>query len=350
MAKPCSMMAEVPLSLIFLAGAGPLAALLAGIAIGSLLPSLQRRALAVPNHRSSHRVVTPQGAGLGWVASTVIVSLGFLIWSGHFEREWLFLLGALVGLSFLGFVDDINPLGWRTKLMLQGLLAGMALLALPRIEGAPGFQTMVLAVTWLGFIALINITNFVDGIDEMTVAHGLPALGAAVLLAGLGLLSLTQGITVAAGMGALVGFWWWNRHPARIFFGDAGSLPFGLLLGWSAALTSLAGYPAAALLGIAYPVTDAGITLLRRWKAGAKLTQPHRDHAFQRAVDRGLPVRRVSGIVLLASMITGTLAILSAVQTKPLISVVCLVIGGIVVLIPILVWLRMPPVDRKAKA
>jgi hypothetical protein len=49
-------------------------------------------------------------------------------------------------------------------------------------------------------------------------------------------------------------------------------------------------------------------------------------------------------------MITGTLAILSAVQTKPLISVVCLVIGGIVVLIPILVWLRMPPVDQKAKA
>jgi len=343
-------MAEVPLSLIFLAGAGSLAALLAGIAIGSLLPSLQRRALAVPNHRSSHRVVTPQGAGLGWVASTVIVSLGFLIWSGHFEREWLFLLGALVGLSFLGFVDDINPLGWRTKLMLQGLLAGMALLALPRIEGAPGFQIMVLVVTWLGFIALINITNFVDGIDEMTVAHGLPALGAAVLLAALGLLSLTQGITAAAGMGALVGFWWWNRHPARIFFGDAGSLPFGLLLGWSAALTGLAGYPAAALLGIAYPATDAGITLLRRWKAGAKLTQPHRDHAFQRAVDRGLPVRRVSGIVLLASMITGTLAILSAVQTKPLISVVCLVIGGIVVLIPILVWLRMPPVDQNAKA
>lgn len=344
------MMAEVPLSLIFLAGAGPVAALLAGIAIGSLLPSLQRRAMAVPNHRSSHRVVTPQGAGLGWVASTVIVGLGFLIWSGHFQREWLFLLGALVGLSFLGFVDDINPLGWRTKLVLQGLMAGMALLALPRIEGAPGFQILVLAVIWLGLIALINITNFVDGIDEMTVAHGLPALGTAVLLAGLGLLSLTQGITTAAGMGALVGFWWWNRHPARIFFGDAGSLPFGLLLGWSAALMSIAGYPAAALLSIAYPATDAGITLFRRWRAGAKLTQPHRDHAFQRAVDRGLPVRRVSGIVLLASTITGSLAILSAVQTTPLMSLVCLVTGGIVVLIPILIWLRMPPVDQKAKA
>lgn len=344
------MMAEVPLSLIFLAGAGPVAALLAGIAIGSLLPSLQRRAMAVPNHRSSHRVVTPQGAGLGWVASTVIVGLGFLIWSGHFQREWLFLLGALVGLSFLGFVDDINPLGWRTKLVLQGLMAGMALLALPRIEGAPGFQILVLAVIWLGLIALINITNFVDGIDEMTVAHGLPALGTAVLLAGLGLLSLTQGITTAAGMGALVGFWWWNRHPARIFFGDAGSLPFGLLLGWSAALMSIAGYPAAALLSIAYPATDAGITLFRRWRVGAKLTQPHRDHAFQRAVDRGLPVRRVSGIVLLASTITGSLAILSAVQTTPLMSLVCLVTGGIVVLIPILIWLRMPPVDQKAKA
>ena len=337
-------MAEVPLSLIFLAGAGPLAALLAGIAIGSLLPSLQRRALAVPNHRSSHRVVTPQGAGLGWVASTVIVSLAFLIWSGHFEREWLFLLGALVGLSFLGFVDDINPLGWRTKLMLQGLLAGMALLALPRIEGAPGFQTMVLAVTWLGFIALINITNFVDGIDEMTVAHGLPALGAAVLLAGLGLLSLTQGITAAAGMGALVGFWWWNRHPARIFFGDAGSLPFGLLLGWSAALTSLAGYPAAALLGIAYPVTDAGITLLRRWKAGAKLTQPHRDHAFQRAVDRGLPVRHVTGTVLLTSSTTSGLAILSAIQGTPLTTLACLITGTLVVLLPVVTWLARSPI------
>lgn len=188
--------------------AGLLAALLSWLAIKWLLPSLKSRALAVPNDRSSHRVITPQGAGLGWVAATLLVSGLILLGTGAFAKEWMFLATALLGLSFLGFVDDIRPLGWRPKLAAQCLLAGVALLALPAIPASMGVQVVALAALALLFVALINITNFIDGIDEMTVAHGAPALAVSIVLTGLGVLTLSQGLIAAAGLGALAGFWW----------------------------------------------------------------------------------------------------------------------------------------------
>ncbi len=328
--------------MIAFAMSGLLAALGSWLAIKWLLPSLKNRALAVPNDRSSHRVVTPQGAGLGWVAATLLVSGLLLLGTGAFAKEWLFLAAALLGLSFLGFADDIKPLGWRPKLAAQCLLAAVALLALPAIPASMGVQVVALAAITLLFVALINITNFVDGIDEMTVAHGAPALAVSIVLAGLGVLTLSQGLIAAAGLGALAGFWWWNRHPAHIFFGDAGSLPFGLLLGWSAGLIILAGYPVAGLLSIAYPVTDAGLTLAKRWRAGARLTQPHRDHAFQCAVDRGIPVRTVAGTVAFTSSTTAALAVFAVVQGNSVVALACLLLGSVVVLTPILLWLRLP--------
>lgn len=322
-----------------------MAVLLAGlcslVVIRSLIPSLQRRALAVPDHRSSHSTVTPQGAGIGWVTATLAISGGFLAWSGLLGSEWLVLSCTLVGLSFLGFVDDINPLAWRLKLLAQCLLACIALLALPRMGGTIAVQVLAAGAVTIAFVTVINFTNFVDGIDEITAAHGVPALIIPVALASLGLLSLFHGIVAAAGMGALIGFWWWNRHPARIFFGDAGSLPFGLLLAWSALLTGLAGYPVAALLSLTYPLLDAGLTLLRRWRAGARLTQPHREHAFQRAVDRGISARTVARIVFLAGMTNGVLGVISALASPP-VAVACLLAGGLVALAPILAWLQMP--------
>ena len=335
------MLFEPPSTLPILALAVLLAGMLSLVTIGRLLPSLQKRALAVPDHRSSHSIVTPQGAGIGWVAATLVVSVGLVSWSGLFSREWLFLFAALVGLSFLGFIDDINPLDWRKKLVAQSLLAGICLLALPRIDGPIWLQVPAFLAIAMAFITLINFTNFVDGIDEITAAHGIPALAVPVALASFGILSPFQGIVAASGLGALIGFWWWNRHPARIFLGDAGSLPLGLFLAWSALLICHAGYPVAALLSITYPVLDAGLTLLRRWWSGARLTQPHRDHAFQRAVDRGLPARTVTGIVLLVSMTNAVLAIISSLGS-PVTMAFCLLAGCIVGLVPILAWLMVP--------
>ncbi|KAF0136811.1 MAG: glycosyl transferase family protein, partial [Xanthobacteraceae bacterium] len=150
-------------------------------------------------------------------------------------------------------------------------------------------------------------------------------------------------LIAAAAFGAMIGFWWWNRHPARIFLGDAGSLPVGLLLGWLSLLLAGQGHAAAALLVLAYPLADGGSTLLRRLLAGKRLTEPHRDHAYQAAVDSGLSAPRVSLTVALVSLACAVLAVTSILADHAVVGVGCLAIGLAWVLAPIVGWLRRTP-------
>ncbi len=319
------------------------AAALSWIAITSLLPWLQRVASARPNARSSHRVPTPQGAGLAVTGAVVLVWFGALSIYGDIDTRAMMLSAALAGASLIGFIDDIWPQPWPLKLAAQSICAMMAAAALP--AGWPGalstgFVLADGALAALVLVALINIVNFVDGIDEITVSHSVPAFAVMTLAAWAGLLSLAFGIVAAAALGSMIGFWWWNRHPARIFLGDAGSLPVGLLLGWLGLLIAGRGHVAAALLVLAYPLADGGSTLLRRLVAGKRLTQPHRDHAYQVAVDSGLTVRQVSRTVLLVSLVCGTLAMTAILAGGGWIGIGTLAIGLVWVAIPIIGWLR----------
>ena len=99
-------------------------------------------------------------------------------------------------------------------------------------------------------------------------------------------------VAVALG-GALLGFAPFNKPVARIFLGDVGSLPIGLLMFWLLLLLAGAGHLAAALLLPLYYVADATVTLIRRFRAGEQITQAHRSHFYQRALDRGLSVRMI---------------------------------------------------------
>ena len=103
-----------------------------------------------------------------------------------------------------------------------------------------------------------------DGLDWMTVAEVVPITGAMVLLGWLGELPASTTIVAAALCGAMLGFAPFNRPVAKIFLGDVGSLPIGLLLGWC--LLELAWHQqlAAALLLPLYYLADATVTLLRR--------------------------------------------------------------------------------------
>lgn len=121
----------------------------------------------------------------------------------------------------------------------------------------------------LAFLCRLKATVHCDG-----VAHALPALAVPLLLGLLSGYDFQWGILSAAIIGSLTGFWLWNRHPARIFLGDAGSLPLGLFLGWLALRLSMDVNPVMGLLILAYPLADAGSTLVRRALAGRALTQP----------------------------------------------------------------------------
>lgn len=320
------------------------AALASWLAIAALRPWLTRVAGARPDARSSHKTVTPQGAGLGVVASLILVAGTAAVLAGVAEVRLLALPAAIVGLTLLGFIDDVRAIAWAPKLTAQAAAAALAAMSLPAEATLvpPALFWAERAVAVLVLLTLVNIVNFIDGIDEITLAHSAPAFAiicAAALLMPMG---GATSVIAAAGLGAVAGFWPWNRHPASIFLGDSGSLPLGLLLGWLALHLALQGQPVAALLVLLYPLVDGGLTLLRRFLAGRRLTEPHRDHAYQRAVDSGLRAPRVAFTVALVSLVCGALALVSLRSDSAGGAAATLAGGMAVVLLPVIAWFRRP--------
>lgn len=333
-----------PLLLTAIAGTG----LSFGIIL-ALMPWLKRVALANPDHRSSHKRPTPQGGGLGLVGGTLGIAGLALTATGAFEASWLWLGGAVAGLTLLGLLDDHRPLGWRVKLAVQ---TGCALLAAQSLPIGPlgiiPAGIVLMAATFI-LVAMVNFTNFTDGIDEISVAQGMPALAIPMGLAVMGGLGLGVGHVSAAAFGALAGFWWWNRHPARLFLGDSGSLPLGLLLGWLGLFVGLSLSPALGLLIVLYPLVEGGVTVITRLIRRQRLTEPHRDHAYQRAVDHGLSPRRVAGTVgcvsTLGSMIALTAFGMDGRHNPAGMTAIFLAAASLMAS-PIFIWMRMTAAKR----
>ena len=113
----------------------------------------------------------------------------------------------------------------------------------------------------------------------------------------MGELPSAAGLFAFALCGAVIGFAPFNRPVAKLFLGDVGSLPIGLLLGWMLALLAGGGHIASALLLPLYYLADATVTLMRRVISGEPVTQAHRSHFYQRALDGGFSVRQIVGYV-----------------------------------------------------
>jgi UDP-N-acetylmuramyl pentapeptide phosphotransferase/UDP-N-acetylglucosamine-1-phosphate transferase len=112
-------------------------------------------------------------------------------------------------------------------------------------------------------------------------------------------------------LGSLIGFAPFNRHVARLFLGDVGSLPIGALVGWLMIVLATAGHPTAALILPMYYLADATVTLVRRYLRGENISQAHRGHFYQIATTRGFSVPEVTLRVLLLNVWLGVLAVVT---------------------------------------
>src|SRR5207302_10521657 len=126
-----------------------------------------------------------------------------------------------------------------------------------------------------------------DGIDWMTLAEVVPITAGVVALGLLGQVPALAILVALALLGATLGFAPFNKPVAKLFLGDVGSLPIGLVLAWLLLQVAAGGHLAAALLLPLYYVADATLTLFRRLKAREPVWQAHRTHFYQRAVDGG---------------------------------------------------------------
>src|SRR6516164_1526035 len=160
----------------------------------------------------------------------------------------------------------------------------------------------------------------------------LTVISATVLLAVTGAVEPLPALLAAALVGAMIGFAPFNRPVAKVFLGDVGSLPIGLLLGWLLIQLAAMGHVAAALILPLYYLADATITLASRVVRGEPFWRAHRTHFYQRATDCGLTVREIVTRVFVANLALTALALITVAAHNLVVSLVMLGASAVIIL------------------
>jgi UDP-N-acetylmuramyl pentapeptide phosphotransferase/UDP-N-acetylglucosamine-1-phosphate transferase len=313
-----------------------LAVLLSSAVTWAIRPLMLRHALAKPNARSSHRIPTPQGAGIAVIAATLIAAIAVMAFAGTSAMKIpAIVFGATLFIAAVGLADDVHSIPVLPRLLLQAASVAAIVFTAPEslriVDAAPLWierGLVLLAGVWF-----VNLVNFMDGLDLMTAAEAVPVSAAIALLGWLGEVPASTTILAAALCGALLGFTPFNRPVAKIFLGDVGSLPIGLLLGWC--LLQLAWHQqlAAAVLLPLYYLTDATVTLARRIIRREPFWTAHRSHYYQRATDNGFSAWQVVSEVFALNVVLAALAIASTRQQSPIVVILLVAAGALAVVL-----------------
>ena len=306
----------------------------AGLSAGLIFvlkPLLIRYALAHPNDRSSHVTATPQGAGLAVMVSLLIVTIAAMLLGVITPPPSLVpVLAGAVLLTAIGALDDAHALPVTWRLLGEALIAAAIVLTLPQdFRLLPDLLPLIVerALMVIGVIWFVNAINFLDGLDWMTVAQVVPITLGVAMLQALGVVPPNVGILALVLLGATLGFAVFNKHPAQIFLGDAGSLPIGLMLAYMLIYVAEAHLVSGLLLAL-YGLTDATVTLGRRALNGENVLSAHRKHFYQQAVAQGMSVPQVTARVFGLGMVLMALAITAALASSLTADIVLLALGA----------------------
>ena len=275
-----------------------------------ILPLMRRSVMDIPNERSSHKVPTPTGGGVGIFAG---ISIGLLVsFLLGIPTISLWLLAAIVLITTLGFVDDLTgglPIFFR--FIAQIIAACLVVLPVGGLDHFPlpppfnfplfSFVGTAIAIVWI--VGLTNIFNFLDGIDGYAGVQGFLA-SVAVVIVGIG--GINVNVLSLAMAGACAGFLLLNWHPAKIFMGDSGSNLIGFTL------ASLPFYcqrsqqsEAIFFMSIVlwFFLSDGTFTIFRRLIRKEKFWISQRSHLYQRLVISGLRHDHVTMLVCIPAAI-----------------------------------------------
>ena len=286
-----------------------LAAVCSWLFLRALIPQLFRRLLDQPNARSSHSQPTPRGGGVSFVVLASISAGVGLLSNNDLTVAAIPLLAA--PLAVVGLFDDRHnlPASWRygVQLLTAVFMIGLS----PLIQSVPNSLASgswlllpALSVLVIAATAVINFTNFMDGLD------GLVAGCLAVTIAALAI-ALAAPWPLWVLVGSLIGFLFWNWSPAKVFMGDVGSTFLGAVF-VGLVLQASTWLEALSYILVATPLLgDACLCVLRRLLARQCVFQAHRLHMFQRLHQAGWSHARVSATyisataVLAIAMLTG---------------------------------------------
>ncbi|HTU19145.1 MAG TPA: MraY family glycosyltransferase [Gemmataceae bacterium] len=257
-----------------------------------------------PNERKVHTRPTPRAGGLAIFAATTltlpsIFNFQFSIF--NFQR-WL-----AAAVVLLGWLDDLYSLRWQIRLAVQFAVANLAVFfCLPPLP----WYFRAMAVFWIA--GHINAFNMLDNMDALSGGVAWIASG---FLAVVPWMTSTPTVaewrTYVILMGALSGFLWFNRPPARIFMGDAGSTFLGFTLGLGSVQAVLRdGAPSWSWLVppcmLAAPCYDLLSVVLIRLSQGRSPFHADKQHLSHRLASRGLSRWTAVRVIYLLALASGT--------------------------------------------
>ncbi|MCO5735527.1 MULTISPECIES: MraY family glycosyltransferase [Stenotrophomonas maltophilia group] len=251
--------------------------------------ALRQQLMDQPGERRSHSVATPRGGGIAIVIS-LLVTAAVAVWAWPESTPTVLVASlGLVLVAGIGWWDDHRPLPAMRRLLVHFIAAAL-LAGLVKVNGG---SWLLAALVLLFTASLINIWNFMDGIN------GIAASQAVVAMLGLAPVLPWPYSLAAVALGlACLGFLPFNFPRARIFMGDVGSGALGYAVAAVLALASVRTDINWILLLV--PVSpflvDAGFTLLARIISGQRWMEPHTQHVYQRAVQAGASHPQVTGM------------------------------------------------------
>ena len=268
-----------------------------------------------PRERGLHNIPTPR---LGGVAILMAVLAAGLVFLDPTSETRAILGGALV-IAVVGALDDVLELTADVKLLGQVLAAVVPVAVGVRVEdftvpfiGYVNLGDLSYPATVAGIVAVMNIANFIDGVDGL--AAGICTIAAITFgVIALSLDRTSAGILAAITAGAALGYLRHGFHPATIFLGDSGSNLLGYLLAVIAVQGALKTNAVIALvfplIVLAVPILDSGFVIAKRIKYGKPIYKADSWHFHHRFANIGFSQRRTVVYLYAWSSVLAALAL-----------------------------------------
>ena len=318
------MTTPIDIRLLVTALASLATALVVSFAATPLVKIFARKVGAMDIPRDGRRMHDHPIPRLGGLAMFLGFLLATLIFANIDVPTRGMLLGCVVVVT-AGVIDDIRPLQWWSKLILQLAAAGIAVAHGIRIEvfTSPnlfsegwlilGWLSVPITILWI--VLVTNSVNLIDGLDGLAV--GVSGIGSvAMLVIALLVSEGNVAIIMAALAGACVGFIPYNLNPAKIFAGDTGALLLGYVLATMSVIGMFKTYAIISFLlpflVLALPLFDTIFAILRRLAHGQSPMHPDRGHVHHRLIDMGLSQKQAVAILYCVSTVFGLAAVVLA--------------------------------------
>ncbi|AZH31487.1 MraY family glycosyltransferase [Paenibacillus sp. M-152] len=287
-------------------------------------------AVDVPNARKVHTRIMPRLGGLGIFLAFLLSLLAMLpcVPDGMLSsRDINFIAAFLIGgtlITLIGALDDRFDLNAKLKFLAQIAVACMVVFAfdirvdfvnVPFQDAYSSLESWIsipLTIFWI--VGVTNAINLIDGLD------GLAAGVSGIAIGTIAVMSLLMGNYMVAMLclvllGSIIGFLFFNFHPAKIFMGDTGSL----FLGFSLAMLSMLGFKQIAIVSfitpliiIGVPLSDTFFAIIRRKLQKKPIFSPDKGHLHHCLRELGFSHRQTVLIIYGIAVFFGILAVIQS--------------------------------------